>query len=152
AAHTQRERHIAGNAHVRPQRIGLEHHADPPLLGRQGPTPATHDVFRKPHGAEIGNLETGDEPQQRGLAATRRPEHREELAVRDREAHILDRARRAEALGDLVEAYARHGTTPSGRLRPRRPARAASASVTATEMVPTAAAAGELPSYCRKNT
>src|SRR5262249_52799109 len=81
-----------------------------------------------------------------------RPEQREELTVRDREAHILDRARRAEALGDLVEAYARHGTTPSGRLRPRRPARPASASVTATEMVPTAAAAGELPSYCRKNT
>ena len=58
----------------------------------------------------------------------------------------LDRAGRAELLRHRLEAHARHGTTPSGRLRASRLVSIASASVTTIEMVATAAAAGELPS------
>ena len=36
-AHAQRKRDVLGDGHVRPQRIGLEHHADAPLLRRQRP-------------------------------------------------------------------------------------------------------------------
>ena len=82
----------------------------------------------------------------RGLAATGRAEQRQELAVGDREVDAIDGSGRAEALRDLLEPYARHGTTPSGRLRPSRLTREARPSVTPTETVASAAAAGELPS------
>ncbi len=93
-----------------------------------------------------GHLEARHQPQQRGLAAAGRAEQREELAVGDLEAHALDRAGLAELLRHGLERHARHGTTPSGRLRAKRLVSMASTSVTTIEIVATAAAAGELPS------
>ena len=98
------------------------------------------------HAARVRHLEAGDQPQQRGLAAAGRPEQREELAVGDVEAHAFDGAGLAEPLRHRLEAHARHGTTPSGRLRAMMLVKTASASVTAIEITATAAAAGELPS------
>ena len=48
-------------------------------------------------------LEAGDHAQRRGLAAARRTEHREELAVFDVERQIVDRGDFMEALGYTVE-------------------------------------------------
>ena len=145
-AHTQRERDVLRDVHVRPQRIGLEHHADVPLLRRQRPTGAADHGVAELHDAAVGHLEARHQPQQRGLAAAGRPEQREELAVGDVEAHALDGAGLAEMPRHGLERHARHGTTPSGRLRAMRLVRIASASVTAIEITATAAAAGELPS------
>ena len=43
--------------------------------------------------ALVRPLEPGEEPQQRGLAAARRPQQREELAAPDVERHVVDRRR-----------------------------------------------------------
>ena len=80
------------------------------------------------------------------------PREREELTVRDRQRDILDGARRAEPLRHAFQVHACHGTTPSGSLPRSVVASMARPSVSATEIVATAAAAGELPSYCRANT
>ena len=145
-AHAQREGDVLGDVHMRPQRIGLEHHADVAFLRRQRPAGTADDGVAELHDAAVGHLESGHQPQQRGLAAAGRPEQREELAVGDVEAHALDGAGLAEMPRHRLERHARHGTTPSGRLRAIRLARIASASVTAIEITATAAAAGELPS------
>src|SRR3954471_5538898 len=150
--HPQCKRDIVGDAHMRPQCIGLKHHADSPLLRRQCKAGDAHDLVRQPDRAGIRFLEARHQAQQRGLAAAGRPQEREELTVRDRQRDILDGARRAELLRYAFQAHACHGTTPSGSLPRSVVASMARPSVSTTEIVATAAAAGELPSYCRANT
>src|SRR5690606_35886652 len=48
-------------------------------------------------------LEAGQHAQQRGLAAARRPEQREELALVDVERQVVDGGEIAEPLGDVAE-------------------------------------------------
>jgi hypothetical protein len=48
-------------------------------------------------------LETGQHPQQRGLAAARGAEQREELAVVDIQGEVIDGGEIAKALGDVVD-------------------------------------------------
>ena len=73
------ERDIARHRHVRPQRVGLEHHADVPLPGRQaGDVGAANQ-----DPAAVGAVESRDQPEQRGLAAAGRPEKGEEFAGTD---------------------------------------------------------------------
>ena len=100
----------------------------------------------EPNDAVIGRLEAGDQPQQRGLAAARWTEQRKEFAVSHRQIDAAHGERRAKPLRHAFEPHARHGTTPSGRLRLSTLAMTASRSVTATDIVATAAAAGEFPS------
>src|SRR5262249_59980803 len=127
-------------------------HADAALFRRQRKARRADDLARQFDRAGIGRLEASHQPQQRGLAAAGRSEQRKELAVRDGEANALDRACRLEPLRHPFQAHACHGTTPSGNLRPSAVTAAASASITATEITASAAAAGELPSYCRAKT
>src|SRR5215470_18273479 len=148
----QRKRNVLSHAHVRPQRVRLKHHADAPIFRRQSKASFAHDLVRQPYRAGIRVLEPRHQPQQRGLAAAGRSQEREELTVRDRQRDILDRARRAEPLRHAFQAYACHGTTPSGSLPRSVVAIMASPSVSTTEIVATAAAAGEFPSYCKANT
>src|SRR5262249_7207053 len=143
---------VLGNAHMWPQRIGLKHHADAPLFRRQCKAGGAHDLVRQPDRAGIRLLEARHQPQQRGLATAGRSQEREELTVRDRQRDILNSGRRSEPLRHALQAHACHGTTPSGSLPRNVVASMASPSVSATEIVATADAAGELPSYCRANT
>src|SRR5262249_19436927 len=152
AAHAQRKRDVLGNVHMRPQRIGLDHHADPALLRGQRPARPADHLGRELDRALVRRLEARHQPQQSGLAAAGRPEQGEKLAVDDGKTDLLHRACRVESLRHGLERYARHGTTPSGNLRPSALPRPASASVTTIHAVPTAAAAGELPSYCSVKT
>ena len=73
----QAEGDIAPHRHVRPQRIGLEDHADVALPGRQA-----RDIVLPPTStsAAVGLVEAGDQAQQRRLAAAGWAEKGEELA------------------------------------------------------------------------
>ena len=91
----QPERDVARDRQMRKQRVALEHHVDRPPVRRHG-----GDVVAvEQDAARRRRLEAGEHAQQRGLAAARRPEQREEFAVRDVERKPLDRGQRAEALG-----------------------------------------------------
>ena len=125
-----RRRSCAATAHRTgtPCRCAAAPAAAPSRRGRRSRPPSFTD-------AAVGHLEAGDQPQQRGLAAARRTEQREEFAVGDREARRRSTARVAPKRFDTPsKRHARHGTTPSGRLRPSRLASAASDSVTAIEI------------------
>src|SRR5262249_6351073 len=137
--HPQRERDVLGDVHMRPQRIGLEHHADAAVFRRQRKARRADDLVRQPDRAGIGWFEPPHQPQQRGLAAAGGPEQRKELAISDREADALDRTRCLDPFRYALQAHACHGTTPSGSRRPSAVTSAASASITATEMAATAA-------------
>ena len=102
----------SSNAHMREERVGLEHHVDRPPVGRHAGEvgPAEND----PPGARC--LEAGEEPHQGGLAAAGRPEQAEELALEDVERQVVDRRGRTEALRHALEADQGHGA----RLGPRR--------------------------------
>jgi hypothetical protein len=66
---------VAHHAHVRPQRVVLEHHADVALPGgNAGDVPSADEQL-----ARLVLVEARDEAQQRRLAGARRPEEGEEL-------------------------------------------------------------------------
>ena len=76
-----------------------------PLVGRQ-----PGDVGAVDQDLALGRLlEAGDHPQRRRLAAAARAEQREELALADREAELVDGGEVAEALGDLAQLDAGAG-------------------------------------------
>ena len=87
------------------QRVGLEHHVDRPLIGRN----AGH-VLAVDEDAALGRrFEAGEHAQQRGLAAAGAAEQREEFALEDVERHIVDGDEVTELLGDVVDADERLG-------------------------------------------
>ena len=88
----QRERHVLGNRHMRPDRVGLEHHADVADVGRRHDAAAGRRdrLARDSDLAAVGVLEAGNAPQGRRLAATRGAEQRHELALRDLERDVRD--------------------------------------------------------------
>jgi hypothetical protein len=81
------ERDVVGDAHVREQGVVLEHHVDVALVRRD-----RGDVRSVEQDLPAGRfLEAGDHPQGRRLAAPTGSEHREELALLDREVDVVDR-------------------------------------------------------------
>ena len=65
-----------------------------------GGTSLTRAVV-EPDLAVVGVIEAGDQPQQRRLAAARRTEEGEQLALLDREADPVDDGERPEPLGQV---------------------------------------------------
>ena len=88
------KRDVVAHRHVREHRVVLEHHGEPALARRQVGDVAPADQ----HAAGALRLQPGDDAQQRGLAAARRPEQRHELAVGDVELTLSQRRHRAERL------------------------------------------------------
>ena len=102
-----------------PDRIGLEHHAEIALVGGQRRTGRRleHDAIAEGRCVRRGFLETGDRAQRGGLAATRRTEQREELAVSRRRGRYHEhrrrwRRRRIE-LGQIFDPQ--HAQAPANR-------------------------------------
>ncbi len=102
---------VVEHGHVRPDGVGLEHHADPALVGRDGlgalSITAPHDRVADGDGAGVRRLEPGDTAQQCRLAATARSEQSSDRAVGHVQAHVVERRdqtfRRDEGLAHLVD-------------------------------------------------
>src|SRR5262245_49777488 len=98
-AHPEAVAHIRRHAHVREQRVVLEHDADLAPIGRKiGNAPAVDRDL-----AAVGHQEAGDEVEERGLAAARRSEQGHQLAAADQQRYRVGRGDIAEAFGDAIE-------------------------------------------------
>ena len=77
---------------------------------------ATRVMSASPSSTRPGGraLEAGDDAQQRRLATPRRAEHRHELALPERQADVVERDHRAEAVGDLLDGDGRRLLAHSG--------------------------------------
>ena len=95
---------------VRIERVALEDHADAPVAGANLP----HVDVVVAHFARVRRDQSGDDLQQRGLAASARPQDDQGPAIGHPEAQILDGKRRAaaprlpECLVDVDQIDARH--------------------------------------------
>ena len=76
---------------MRPERIGLEHHADVALPRRH----LKHVLPADDHAPVLRVVEAGDKAQQRGLAAARRTEKGKELARLDFKVDVFQHMQRA---------------------------------------------------------
>ncbi len=85
ALHLQAEADVLGDAHVREQRITLEHRVDRAAERRQ----AFHAFAIEADAAGAGLFETGDEAEEGGLAAAGRAEEGEEFVGVDIQGHIV---------------------------------------------------------------
>jgi hypothetical protein len=94
---------VVEHAHVRVERVVLEHHRDVALLRRE----LVHDVVADAQLAARDVLQAGDHPQRRRLAAAGRADEDDELAVGDLEVQVDDRAR-AVGIG-LLDVRERDG-------------------------------------------
>ena len=95
----QAEREVVVHGHVRVERVRLEDHRD---VTRSGCN-VVDDTAADQDPATRHVLEPGEHPQRGRLAAARRTDEDEELAVRDLEREIVDRDRAVEALRDVLE-------------------------------------------------
>src|SRR5438874_13593015 len=93
---------------MRVERIVLEHHCDVPVLWRNVVDQLVADIYL----ARGGFLETGDHPQGRGLAAARRADQHDKLAVVDVEVDARDRGGAVEGLDNVAQGDFRHGAYP----------------------------------------
>ena len=104
----EREHDVLQHAHVRIERVGLEHDADIAIarldLVDQGAV--------EQHLAAARQVDAGEHQQARRLAAAGRAEQGYELAVLDHQVHARDHQDVAEALLDVAELDARHRLSP----------------------------------------
>ena len=85
AAQTQGEGRIVGHAHVRVQRVTLEHHGDVAVLARSG----VHLPAADPQGAPGDVLQPVDRAQQGACAASRRSRQHQALAIDNLEIGLI---------------------------------------------------------------
>ncbi len=117
AAVAQAVGHVVVDAHMRVERVVLEHHRDVAVgrLDLVDDTPADIDL------AAGDGLQACDHAQQRGLAAAGRTDQHTELAVADVEIDALDGFEATHiGLADVAEGDVGHGYLTS----PSRPGRA----------------------------
>src|SRR3546814_382824 len=100
AQHFQPEADVLSYRQVGEQRVALEHRVDRSLERRQ----AAQRAALQEDLAAARLFETADQPQQRGLAAARGAQQREELVLADREGNVVEGVNRlftgAEGLRD----------------------------------------------------
>src|SRR5262245_34596806 len=94
--------HVRARGHVWVQRVALEHHADAPRARRD----LAHVLVVVTHLAGVRRHQTGDDLEQRGLAAPARAQHDHRLAV-------------GHPQGEVLDAEGRVRAAPTGRLPQR---------------------------------
>src|SRR4051812_12309377 len=152
AADLQPELDVLRGRHVREQRVRLEHHAHVALRRRD-----VRDVLAVDDDpAAVGSIEAGDEPQRRRLAAARRAEQREELALAELHLDPVERLDGAEVAVQVPELEVGHQRAAAicaraPRCRPTRSRASIAAQVMPKLMIVTAAAGYAFVSlmYCR---
>jgi hypothetical protein len=103
----QREADVLAHVHVRIKGEELKDESDVPLRG----APESHVLAVEQDLSGGRQLQAGDHAQRRRLAAAGRPEHDEELAVRDGEVGILHRDEIGELLAEMLDADLSHGAS-----------------------------------------
>ena len=105
----QRKRYVLKDIHMRPDGVRLKHHAETPLVGRQEDA-LTRGKDREPVHDDLTAhraLQARDGAQGRRLAASGRPEKREELSIRHVEGHVLSGFDRRSILSSIFRAERR---------------------------------------------
>ena len=89
----QRKRHVVEHVHMRPNGVGLKHHPHRAAMRRNPSAVAPRHQRRALQRdlAVVRALQPSDAPQRRGLAASRRPQQREERPRLDLERDVLYR-------------------------------------------------------------
>nr|WP_245723573.1 hypothetical protein [Microbacterium humi] len=115
AADVERERQVLLRRHVRPERVGLEDHAEVAFLG--GHVDALLPVDEcavADRDAPVGGVfEAGDAVQRRRLPAAARTEEREELSLPDGEVDVFEHRHVGELLVEVRDVNFRHLGVPS---------------------------------------
>ena len=106
----QPERHVLRHGQMRPERITLEHHAGATAMRRH-----PRDVIPIEQDCSVVRLiEPGDVAEQCGLAATARPEQKEQFAVPDGQIDLVQYGCRTEALRQVPDDDHHHGSVLPG--------------------------------------
>jgi hypothetical protein len=105
APRPQREGDVVEDGEVGIERVVLKHHRHVAAGGRDVVDLAIAD----PNGAGVDRLESGEQPQQRGLAAAGGAEQHQAFAVGDVEIDRSQRVMGAEALRHALEFHAHFG-------------------------------------------
>ena len=92
--HLQAEGHVVVDAHMRVERVVLEHHRDVAIHRRQ----VVDDLVVDQDAAGGDRFQPGHHPQGRGLAAAGGADEDHELLVADIEVHVLDGVNLVELL------------------------------------------------------
>ena len=101
---------VAGDVHVREERVVLEHRVDVAPVRRDA-----RDRLSGEQDLALGRLlEAGDHPQRRGLAAAGWSEEAVELAARDAQVHAVDGGDGPEPLRDVDDLDVRAGRIGRG--------------------------------------
>ena len=117
-AHLERKGDVLEHVHVRPDRVGLEHHAEVALVGRDE-DPLARRVDEASGDLDLARgrlLQPGDRAQRRGLAAAGGAEQREQLALRHVERHVLRGLDHGAVLVGIFgeqRSHAQHVSTPA---------------------------------------
>ena len=105
--HLEAERQVAAHVHARIERVGLEHHGDAVLGLLPGDVaPADPDL------AGLDLEQAGDRVEQGRLAAARRAEQDQELALLDVDRQAVEHPDRAEDDGDVAHETALIALSP----------------------------------------
>ena len=100
----QAEGHVLENRHVRVERVVLKNHRDIAILRRH----VVDELIADVDFARGRLLQPGDHAQGRALAAPRRPDQHDELAIGDVEIDPANRGGLVEGLDDVAERDLRH--------------------------------------------
>ena len=103
-AQLQAERHVIVHAHVRVERVALEHHGDVAILGGD----IVDDAVADEDAAVADLLKAGEQAQAGGFAAAGRADEDEEFLVGDGDAQVVDGDDIAEPLENMFEGYTGH--------------------------------------------
>ena len=114
-AHLEAEGHVVEHAHVRVERVVLEHHGDVAVHRRQVVDHLAVDGDEP----RADRLEPGDHPERRGLAAAGRPDEDHELLVEDLQVEVPDGVDAFVELVDVLQDDLSHSLSTASH-RPIR--------------------------------
>jgi hypothetical protein len=111
-AHLEAERHVLRDGHVRPERVALEDHAALAFLGREAGDVATAEADHAGSGLD----ESGDHPEDGGLAASGGAHQEGESPGRCLKRDTVHRDGGSEGLAEFLERDGNHsvGKIPVG--------------------------------------